>query len=75
MAYPRDSRADSAIHMLGMRFDLAVIWVNTANHVVDVRHARRWSPLIVPRLAASCVLEAGLHWLEHFEIGDEVSFA
>lgn len=70
----RDSRLDSAIHMFGVWTDLAVVWINDAMKVVDVRLARRWRPLYVPVQAARFVLESAPERLHDFEIGDEVFF-
>jgi uncharacterized membrane protein (UPF0127 family) len=35
LVQPRDSRLDSAIHMLFVFMDLAVIWINSGNLVQD----------------------------------------
>lgn len=70
----RDSRLDSAIHMFGVWMDLSVVWINDAMKVVDVRLARRWRPLYVPRQAARFVLESAPDRLHDFDIGDEVYF-
>ena len=48
----RDSRLDSAIHMMGMKFDLAIVWINSSGKVVDVRPAYRWRSVIVPQAPA-----------------------
>lgn len=73
MVYPRDSRMDTAIHMLFMAFDLAVVWINNANEVVDVRLARCWRPFYQPQKAARYVLEMSARHLEDFYVGDLVS--
>jgi uncharacterized membrane protein (UPF0127 family) len=68
----RDSRLDAAIHMLGVWMDLAVIWINTAGRVVDVRLARPWRPAYLPREPARYVLELAVDHLDNFRIGDRV---
>jgi len=70
----RDSRLEAAIHMLGMLMDLAVVWINTGMQVVDVRLAKRWRPLYVPKLPARYVLETAPERLRDFKIGDEIHF-
>lgn len=70
----RDSRLDAAIHMFGVWMDLTVVWINDAMQVVDVRLARRWRPLYIPRQAARFVLESAPDRLDDFHIGDEVYF-
>lgn len=74
MVYPRDSRMDTAIHMLFMGFDLAVVWINNAGEVVDVRLARRWRPFYQAQKAARYVLEMSTGHLDDFKVGDLVSF-
>ncbi|MCJ7530950.1 MAG: DUF192 domain-containing protein [Anaerolineales bacterium] len=71
----RDSRLESAIHMLWMRFDLAVFWINRSFQVVDVCLARRWRLIYFPRRPASYVLEAPVERLTDFQIGEYVSFS
>ena len=70
----KDSLIDSSIHMLFMRMDLAVIWINAALRVVDVKHARRWRLVYLSREPASYVLETSLENLETFKIGDYCAF-
>lgn len=68
-----DSRINSSIHMLGVFIDLAVIWVNSENRVVDKVLARRWRPGYLPRLPARYILELSSDWLEDFQVGDTIS--
>ncbi len=70
----RDSRMDTAIHMLFMRFDLAVIWINSDLTVVDARLARKWQPVVIPARPARYVLETHPEQLANFNIGDRVDF-
>jgi uncharacterized membrane protein (UPF0127 family) len=69
----RDSRLDSAIHMLFVPIDLAVIWINQEKIVVDACLARRWRPVYVPQKAACYVLETHPQRLLDFNLGDRVS--
>ena len=39
-----DSRVEATIHMFFMWIDLAVVWINMDNEVVDVQLAKRWRP-------------------------------
>ena len=70
----RDSRVDAAIHMLGVFIDLAVAWINEAGEVVDVRLARRWRPIYVPKRPARYILEMSPSRLNDFRVGDKVEF-
>jgi uncharacterized membrane protein (UPF0127 family) len=70
----RENRLDAAIHMLFMWVDLAVVWINAASEVVDVRLARRWRPIYVPTRPALYVLELAEGHLADFKVGDQVKF-
>lgn len=70
----RDSRLDSSIHMLFVWMDLAVVWINNALQVVDVRLARRWRLAYLPTRPARYVLEISPERLDDFRIGDQLRF-
>jgi len=70
----RDSRVDSAIHMFFVFMDLAVIWINAQNQVVDLVLARAWHPMYVPRAPARFILEIPPSRLDEYQIGDKVEF-
>jgi uncharacterized membrane protein (UPF0127 family) len=72
LIYPRDSRLESAIHMLFMRCDLAVIWINSDCQVVDKVLALKWKPAYSPTRPARFVLETHPSHLDDFDIGDRV---
>jgi len=69
-----ESRFNASIHMMFMRMDLAVFWMDKANTVVDRVLARRWKVMYAPQKPAQYVLETGVENLETFYIGDKVSF-
>jgi uncharacterized membrane protein (UPF0127 family) len=71
----RDSRLDSAIHMLFVFMDLAVIWINSDMTVVDVILAQAWHPAYAPRAAARYILEIHPDRINEFAIGDHVEFS
>jgi hypothetical protein len=68
----RDSRLDSAIHMMFVWMDLAVVWINSAGEVVDVKLALRWRPAYIPKRPARYVLELVPERLNDFGVGDRV---
>ena len=70
----RDSRLDAAIHMLFVFMDLAVIWIDSKNVVVDTVLAHAWRPFYLPCQAAKYILEAHPKRLTEFKIGDCVEF-
>lgn len=70
----RESRLDSSIHMLFMRTDLAVVWLDGEGVVVDVCLARRWHPAYFPARPAREVLELSPARLGDFSVGDRLVF-
>lgn len=72
--YHRDSRLESAIHMLGIGFPLGVVWVNRHRKVVDKTLALPWKPAYFPKEGASFVLECHPQRIHEFEEGDVVHF-
>ncbi|MCU0484912.1 MAG: DUF192 domain-containing protein [Anaerolineales bacterium] len=70
----RDQVINSAIHMMFVNFDLAVVWINQQGEVVDTVLARRWRPGYIPKRAAQMVLEITASRLAEFKVGDRVSF-
>jgi uncharacterized membrane protein (UPF0127 family) len=74
LVYHKDSRLDTSIHMLGVRMDLAIAWINSEEVVVDVRLARQWRPVYLPSQPARYVLEMSPARLGDFQVGDRVSF-
>jgi uncharacterized membrane protein (UPF0127 family) len=68
----RDSRLDASIHMMFVWMDLAVVWINSAGEVVDVKLARSWRPAYVPQRPARYILELNPERLDDFSIGDRV---
>jgi uncharacterized membrane protein (UPF0127 family) len=67
-----DSRLGASIHMMFMRLDLAVFWINSHMEVVDKVLARRWKVMYLPKTPARYVLETGVDHLSEFKIGDKV---
>ena len=70
----RDSRIDTAIHMLFVYMDLAVIWINADGIVVDKVLARSWRPAYTPRQPARFILEIVPGRLDEFSLGDRIEF-
>jgi uncharacterized membrane protein (UPF0127 family) len=68
----RDSRLDTAIHMLGVCTDLGVVWINNNGDVVDLCIARAWRPFYIPARPARYVLEMAPERLGAFQTGDKV---
>lgn len=75
LVYGADSRLDSSIHMMFVRFDLGVIWINSAGEVVDTLLAKQWKAAYFPQKPARYVLEIVPDRLSEFQIGDRIVFA
>lgn len=74
LVYKADSRMDASIHMMFVKFDLAVIWINLAGEVVDKVLAHRWKAAYFPKKPACYVLEIVPERLGEFQTGDRVKF-
>jgi uncharacterized membrane protein (UPF0127 family) len=71
----RDSRIDSAIHMLFVPFDLAVFWIDSNLEIVDKVIARSWRPAYIPSRGARYVLEVHPDLFPLYDVGAKVSMA
>jgi uncharacterized membrane protein (UPF0127 family) len=69
-----ESRVNTTIHMLFMNFDIATIWIDSNNKVVDTRYARRWHPFYAPTAPARYTLETHPNHLADFQVGDTLEF-
>ena len=70
----RDSRVDTSIHMMFVWTDLAVIWINSNQEVVDTVLAKAWRPFYASARPARYILEIHPERLAEFKIGDRVEF-
>lgn len=73
-AYERDSRVDTTIHMLFMRFPIATLWLDAQGVVVDKVLAKPWRLLYAPQKPARYVIEAPPALVERVMIGDRLTF-
>ena len=67
-----ESRLDSAIHMLFMRYDLTVLWLSRDQVIVDKVLARKWHPIYLPKKPAQYVLEIHPDEYANFAIGEQL---
>lgn len=72
--YPRESIADTTIHMFFVPFPIAVIWLDRERRVVDKVLARPWRPFYAPRRAAQYFVEGDPGLLERVSVGDRLAF-
>jgi uncharacterized membrane protein (UPF0127 family) len=73
MVQAKADRVESAIHMLFMGYDLAVVWLDEQYRVVDVKHCKRWRPAYIPAASARYVLETHVNRVKDFIVGDELA--
>jgi uncharacterized membrane protein (UPF0127 family) len=74
LVQPRPGRSGAAIHMFGMFFDLAIIWLDEGRRVVDAQLAFRWRSILRPAQAACYVIECAPQRLTEFHVGDQIVF-
>jgi len=72
LRYDKETRFDTAIHMIGVIFDLAIVWIDSKQEVVDVQLARRWRPFYIPARPAKYVLEIAVQRIADFRVGERV---
>lgn len=69
-----EGKAHTAIHMLFMRFSIAVIWLDKSGRVVDKQLAKPWRLVYTPAQPAQYYLEANVDMLERVNVGDVLRF-
>lgn len=74
LADARANRLNAGIHMLGMLFDLSILWLDGNLNVVDKAIARPWRSFLFPRRPARYVIECAVSRYEEFQIGDQLAF-
>jgi uncharacterized membrane protein (UPF0127 family) len=74
MVKPKDSIANSSIHMFFVFFPLAVVWINSRGRVTSAQLARPWRPYYASPEPARYVLETSPDFLERIAVGDQVDF-
>ena len=70
----RESVSGASIHMLFMRFNIGVVWLDKNGMVVDAKVAKVWRPAYAPRRAARYYLEANMDILDRVKVGDVLTF-
>lgn len=68
----RPGRARAAVHTLGLRFPIAVVWLDSDLVVVDMKKAQPWRFAHVPKAPAMYYLEANPAIIERLRIGDKL---
>lgn len=68
----KDSKNGATIHMMFMRFDICVVWINSSAQVVDKQIAKRWKPYYRPNNPAQFILETHVNRYMDFNVGDQL---
>ena len=71
---PRESIANTTIHMFFCFIDLGIIWLDDAGEVVDTCLAKKWVTIKAPKSPARYFLEISPSRLAEFNIGDKLDF-
>jgi len=71
----KESRINAAIHMLFMRFNIAVIWLSEDFKVIDKIIAKKWHLSYQPQAAAKYILETNPANFSLFDIGDKIQIS
>lgn len=74
LAERRESRLNTAIHMLFMNFNITVLWLDSNLRVIDKALAKKWRPLYLPQKPAQFVVELHQNKYDNFAIGDKLIF-
>ena len=72
LVYHKESMLDTSIHMLGVRSDLAVVWIDKNNIAVEVILARKSKLAYRPHKPACFVLEMNPARINDFNPGDHI---
>ncbi len=64
----------ASIHMLFMNFDIAVVWIDASNKVIDCKLAKKWHPYYAPSKTAIYTLELHPSRMTDFKNNDQVQF-
>ena len=74
LVQPSESIVNAAIHMVGVPFNLGVIWINADGIVVDLAEVKKWIGVKSPNKPAQFILEVTPSRLAEFKVGDKIVF-
>ena len=69
-----ESRLNTSIHMLFMRFDITVLWLDKQLVIVDKILAKKWRPFYFSKEPAQYVIEIHQSKFEEFNVGERLIF-
>jgi uncharacterized membrane protein (UPF0127 family) len=68
----RESRMNTAIHMLFMNFDITVLWLDKDLVIVDKVLAKKWMPIYMPKQRAKYVVELHASNYGDYTVGQQL---
>ncbi len=74
LAENSESIINTTIHMMFMKFDIGVLWLDQNKRVVDTRHAFPWKLAYSSKTPAKYVIELHPTQLPSHKIGDQLTF-
>jgi hypothetical protein len=69
---PKESVAQTSIHMFFVFFSIAAVWVNEQGLVTSTQLAKSWRPFYASPKPAKYVIETSPDFLNQISEGDEV---
>jgi len=67
-----ETRMNTAIHMLFMKYDLTILWLDKQMVIVDKVVAKKWVPIYFPKKPAQYVVELHHSKFSEYSIGDKL---
>jgi uncharacterized membrane protein (UPF0127 family) len=74
LVMPKESIAQTSIHMFFVFFSIAAVWVNHQGKVTSSQLAKPWRPFYASPEPARYVIETNPDFLDKVSIGDELDF-
>ncbi len=68
----KESRLNTAIHMLFVNFDIAVLWLDSQGIIVDKVLAKRWHLFYCPQKPAKYIVELHSSKFTEYQLGDKL---
>ncbi len=68
----KESKSNTAIHMLFVNYDITALWLDRNLVIVDKALAKRWRLAYIPKESAQYVVELHRDHYPSFNIGDQL---
>jgi uncharacterized membrane protein (UPF0127 family) len=67
-----ESKVNASIHMMFMRYDITVLWLDKDKVLVDKVLAKKWMMYYAPKTPAQYILEIHPDRFDDFAVGDKL---